>query len=247
MAADGGLSIDGGGVDAVHSRVRRAILHGELPSGEEVSQVQLARDLGISRTPLREALRMLQREGLIEARPNRSVRVAGFSAEDAESLYVARITLEAVAIRISIPLMQPEDLAGLEGHLAQMDHFAAQRDYERWEVPHRAFHAALVAHSGARMTAMLAQLSDHAERYRRKYTLEVARAWLAGVAEHRAIADACKERDPDAGAARLAEHLAHVATGVTGVIEPGYDSSALRTAVAVASAPLGASGPALPP
>jgi len=236
MTPDPAIAGNGDGVDLAHDRVREAILLGTLPSGREISQVQLAKDLGVSRTPLREALRLLQREGLIEAHPNRPIRVAGLSVEDAESLYVSRIALEAVAVRISIRRMQPEDLAALEGYLAQMDHFAAEKDYERWEVPHRAFHAALIARSGERMSRMLAQLSDHAERYRRKYTLESPRGWAAGVTEHRAIANACKARDPDSAAARLAEHLGHVATAVIAMVEPGYDAAALSTAVAAASA-----------
>src|SRR6202042_3233207 len=66
----------------VHRRVREAILESELPPGETMSQVALAEELGVSRTPLREALRMLQGEGLIEARPNRRVRVAPISAAE---------------------------------------------------------------------------------------------------------------------------------------------------------------------
>src|ERR1700743_3766248 len=92
----------------VHRRVREAILEAELPPGETMSQVALAEDLGVSRTPLREALRMLQGEGLIEARPNRRVRVAPMSADDLEQLYAVRVALEAQALRLAIPRMSAE-------------------------------------------------------------------------------------------------------------------------------------------
>lgn len=231
-------AVNGDGVEFVHDRVREAILRGFIPAGQVISQTQLARDLGVSRTPLREALRMLQREGLVEASRNRSVRVARCSVQDAEGLYASRITLEAFAIRVSIPLMQPEGLALLGGYLAQMAHFADAEDYERWEVPHRAFHALLVAGSGERMSTMLAQLSDHAERYRRQYSLEAPHARSASVAEHRAILDACINSDPDAGAARLATHLANVAFGIIPLADPDYDPVTLRTALRAASARL---------
>src|ERR671923_2666709 len=86
---------DGQNVAAVHEQLRDAILRGEIPAGEATSQVTLARQLDVGRTPLREALRMLQREGLVISEPNRRVRVAELSSDDAEELYVMRIALEA--------------------------------------------------------------------------------------------------------------------------------------------------------
>lgn len=101
----------GQNTDDVYERVRGAILDGELAAGTVMSQVALAEELGISRTPLREALRLLQGEGLIEAEPNRRVRVAPMTASDMEELCVMRVTLEAEARRLSVPMLAPEDLA----------------------------------------------------------------------------------------------------------------------------------------
>src|SRR5579885_1654687 len=123
------LSDNGQNSDDVYARVREAILDGELAPGTVMSQVALAEDLGISRTPLREALRMLQSEGLIDAQPNRRVRVAPMTPQDLEDLWIIRVTLEAEALRLSVPRMTPEDLAGLEGHMAEMAHYAANEDY----------------------------------------------------------------------------------------------------------------------
>lgn len=229
----------GDGVEYVHDLVRRAILRGTIPAGTAISQPQLSRDLGVSRTPLREALRMLQREGLIEGTKNRSLRVSPCSVDDAEDLYVTRVALEATAIRISIPTMTPERLAELGGYLAQMTHFADTDDYERWEVPHRAFHAALVAGAGRRTRTLLAQLSDHADRYRRQYSRDAPHARPASVAEHRAILDACIRGDRDAGAALLAEHLGSVAIGLIALEQPDYRPVALETAIRAASISLG--------
>jgi DNA-binding GntR family transcriptional regulator len=78
-----------------------------------------------------------------------------------------RVTLEAEAMRLSTPLMTIEDLAGLAGYIAQMAHYAQAQDYRRWVVPHRAFHRGLSVHAGPRVNALLGQLFDHAERYRR--------------------------------------------------------------------------------
>src|SRR6187431_1020287 len=94
---------DGQSVAEVHELLRLAILRGELAPGSNVSLVQLARDFNIGRTPLREALRLLQGEGLVIATPNRQVRIATLSASDFEGISIARLALETVAIRITVP------------------------------------------------------------------------------------------------------------------------------------------------
>src|SRR4051794_30999945 len=134
---------NGLGTEAVYLRVREAILEGEIAPGATMSQVALADELGISRTPLREALRMLQSEGLIDAERNRRVRVATISARDLEELYVMRVTLGAEPTRLAVPRRRAEDLARLEGWIAEMPHSAGEKDYRRWTVPHQAFHRGL--------------------------------------------------------------------------------------------------------
>jgi DNA-binding GntR family transcriptional regulator len=227
-----------GHVDVVHARVRDAILRGDMKPGEEVRQERVSRELNVSRTPLREALRMLEREGLVQSSANRSYRVTGFSLADMEQIYVARLPLEAMAIRLSIPRMDTQDLAALEGCMAQMDTFAKAKDYEHWEVPHRAFHAGLVVKGGARVARLVGELSDHAERYRRFRTVEGPRAWSKGFHDHRSILEACAAGDAAEGARRLARHLFHTAEDVIRMIDAEYDPADLRTALAVAEAPV---------
>jgi DNA-binding GntR family transcriptional regulator len=225
-------------VDFVHATIRDAILRGTLKPGEVVRQEQVARELEVSRTPLREALRMLEREGLVRTERNRSYRVTGFSATDVEQIYVMRLPLEAAAVRVSIPRLDTADLAALEGQMAQMATFAQRHAYEHWEVPHRAFHRGLVSKAGERIGSFLSQLSDHAERYRRYYTTELPRAWSVGVSEHRAILDACAEGDSERGAIELVGHLHHVALSVIESIDPDHDPAALRLALKMAQAPI---------
>ncbi|HEY5319037.1 MAG TPA: GntR family transcriptional regulator [Solirubrobacteraceae bacterium] len=214
----------------VHDRLRAAILDGEFAPGSVMSQVVLAGELGVSRTPLREALRMLQSEGLIEAEPNRRVRVAPLTPEDLEQLCVMRIALESTALRLSIPRMTPESLGRLEGYMAEMAHHAQAEDYARWVVPHRAFHRALTAPAGERINDLLGQLFDHAERYRRRHPGGGPSASMA--AGHREILEACKAGERDRGAALLASHLAATALEIIALIDPDYDTIELETALA---------------
>jgi DNA-binding GntR family transcriptional regulator len=216
--------------EPVYDRVRAAILNGELAPGAIMSQVSLAEELGISRTPLREALRMLQSEGLIEAEPNRRVRVAPMTPNDLEDLWIIRVTLETEALRLSMPRMTADDLARLEGSMAEMAHYAEIKDYRRWGVPHRRFHRLLTVHAGERLNALLDQLFDHSERYRRLHIGHGPSAWAT--AGHREILDACKEGDRAGCGSLLASHLARTAFEVSELLDPAYDPARLREALA---------------
>ena len=218
----------------VYRRVREAILDGELRPGETMSQVVLAEEMGVSRTPLREALRMLQGEGLVEARPNRRVRVAPISAADLEELYAVRVALETQALRLAVPRMTPEDIAHLEGSIAEMAHYAEERDLRRWLLPHADYHRRLTALAGGRFEALLAQLHDHAERYRRLHIGFGPSAWAT--ADHRGILDAVKTGDAQLSAALLAAHLSRIAFEVANILEPGRDLTTLRHVLADAGA-----------
>ena len=163
-----------------------------------MSQVALAEELGISRTPLREALRMLQSEGLVEGEPNRRVRVAPMTAPDLEELCVMRVTLEAEALRLSVPR---DDLRGsrpARGPHGGDGSLRAGEGLPALDGPHHSFHRALTAQAGVRVNFVLGQMFDHAERYRRLHIGHGPSAWAT--AQHRDILDACKARDRDAAA-----------------------------------------------
>jgi DNA-binding GntR family transcriptional regulator len=227
-----GRSRDGQHVALVHERLRDAILRGEVPAGYTASQAALASRLEVGRTPLREALRMLQREGLVVSEPNRPVRVAGLSSSDAEELYLMRISLEAVAIRITVPTLVSADIAELEGLLAQMDHYMRSRDNTGLRRPHRAFHLALVAGSGPRVTETIGQLFDHAERYRLAFGATTPEILDQRREEHRTIVDAVTAGDADLAARRLAAHYAHTAALIFAGLDLRHDLAHLRTTIA---------------
>jgi len=214
----------------IHSRLREAILHGELDGRQPLSQVQLAKRLGVSRTPLREALRMLQREGLIESEPNRMVRVTALSVTDLEQLYATRIALEALALRLSVPHFVDEDVVEMADYMAQMDEVAGEQDFDRWEAPHRAYHDLLRKYAGVRLIRSTQELSEHAEHYRRVYLAQPA-TWALAAQEHRAIFDACVARQPIQASEKLARHLARTALTVIASVAPEHDPIQIRTAL----------------
>jgi DNA-binding GntR family transcriptional regulator len=219
----------GDGVDALHERLRGDILDGRLAPGSGISQVQLSQEYGVSRTKLREAMRMLVHEGLIELRP-RGARVADVSAQDLDELYAQRLLLETLGLRQSVPKLTPEEVADLEGMLAKMAHFERVGDYARWDRPHRDFHALLVSRAGPRTRTAIEQLADHAMRYRKLFHTE-ATARAAADAEHRAILDAVIDRDAERATVELARHLARTPLAVLDAIAPGHEPEVMRDAL----------------
>lgn len=227
-AGDGALPVEERqSFTQLYGRLRHAVLSGELVPGSTVSQVQLARRYNVSRAPLREALRMLQTEGLVEAQPGRRNRIAVVSAPDLEQLYALRITVEALAIRLTVKQMTEDDISELRRLLEEMDELATKQDFDRWEVPHQTFHRVLVAKSGERLVSTIQELSDHAARYRRIF-LEQPRAWTAAASEHAAIVDACEARDAPLAASRLAAHFATTALTVCASLAPEYEPAGVR-------------------
>src|SRR5829696_2853664 len=89
-------------IPRLHAYLRECILDGRIPPGTKLSQVALAEQLGVSRTPLREVLRMLQEEGYVKFEPNQRTRVAGLDPEELDELYASRILLETLALSLSI-------------------------------------------------------------------------------------------------------------------------------------------------
>src|SRR6185369_13661160 len=92
----------------VHAAVRAMILSGELPPGAPILQAALARSLNVSRTPMREAFRLLQEEGLIESKPDQRAVVRAVDPAEIDAVYTSRVMVEAVAVSLSVGVATPE-------------------------------------------------------------------------------------------------------------------------------------------
>lgn len=221
----------------IHRALREAILNNELAAGAELSQARVAREFGVSRGPVREAFRLLEREGLIQAEVNQRARVAPFSIEDLEQLYAVRIVNEALGLALSVPRFTPVELDQLDVALERMDQLAG-RDITEWDAVHGGFHRLLVCHAGERLQRLTRQCFEHAERYRRVYVTSEPRAWSVGAAEHREIVAACKDRDAPLAAADLARHLSRTALTVLLQVAPDHDPQVVRAAVRQVTGPV---------
>lgn len=214
----------------VHGKLRAMILSGELAAGSSISEAAIARELKVSRTPLREALRKLASEGLLDARPHHQTRVAPLSASDLEELYAVRVTLESFGAAVTVPTLTDAELAELDAYLRELNRLSQLSDLHSWEQVHARFHQLLVSHAGDRLRGITSTLADHSTRYITMY-LAQPRAWGSAAVEHNAIAEACRARDGELAAARLARHLSRTALTLLAEAAPEYDPGKIRAAL----------------
>ena len=137
-------------VDVVAEELRALILSGSLKPGERLVEERLTERFGISRPPLREALRMLEQEGLIERRPRRGTIVTALDADDVREIYTLRWALERLAIELVLPVEDPSLLEPLRAAVADMKSAAAAGDREALLEANMAFHLALCSLPGHR-------------------------------------------------------------------------------------------------
>ena len=192
--------------EQVAGEIRQLILGGLLGPGQPVNQDEIAERLGVSRMPVREALRTLAVEGLVQFHPNRGAVVTELSRRDMEELYALRIMLEGPAARRSAENMTSEHLTGLQGLIKEMERL---RDGPRaeWAEVHYRFHLSLYEAAGMpRLGRLIAGLRNLVEPYSRIY-IRLPERMRQAEREHRDLVAACRKRDGERAEKVLVEHL----------------------------------------
>jgi DNA-binding GntR family transcriptional regulator len=228
-AAPGGGGRDN--VPVIRERLRAEILGGRLLPGSQISQARVAAEFGVSRGPVREAFRLLERDGLIEARLNHRARVTGLSVHDLEHQYTLRVVSESLALSVSVPSFTSDELDELDrlGEVLKKTD-TETFDFDAWDDIHQRFHMLLLAHSGAKMVATAAEWAAHTQRYRRVFA-EEGRGLPPGAGEHAVLAELCRERDGAAAARLLALHLSRAALTLIAQMAPTYEPVLLRAGI----------------
>jgi DNA-binding GntR family transcriptional regulator len=183
-----------------------------MEPGEYLRLDDIANRFGVSTMPVREALRELEAEGLVTIYPHRGAFVTELTAEELADLYDIRATLEAMATRVAVPQMTEPTLDELALIVDQMDaelgHISALV-----KLNHR-FHTTLYAASGRRIMCELnLTLRYRAQHYLHAYMADSGSMALAQ-GEHRAILEACRQRDAEKAATLMARHIAEVGRAV---------------------------------
>lgn len=144
--------------DQVYRALRQAILEGRLKGGERLVQEALASTFGTSRIPVRDALRRLHQEGLVEADERGGYRVATWGPEDVEDVYTLRLLLEPEALRLAGPKLSEEELDELEALQFQMEEAASEGDLDRYVDLNRSFHFFIYEAAGKRRLFQFIQM-----------------------------------------------------------------------------------------
>ena len=193
--------------DHVAKIIRKMILNGTLKPGEKVNQVQLAESLNISRGPIREALRMLQNEGLIIHETNKGTYVTTLSYQDAYEIYTLRALLEAKAAELAVPHLTEREFSKLEKLLEEFAEASHDNDLEREARCDISFHHTII---GASKHQRLIHMHEQLDTQVGAMFLTVAsklpvRAAMV-VENHKKLLDALKSKDIDSVSREFSDH-----------------------------------------
>jgi DNA-binding GntR family transcriptional regulator len=211
------------------SRLRDYVVEGNIPDGGRVPERQLCEKFGISRTPLREALKVLAAEGLIELLPNRGARVRALSERDIAELFDVMGGLESLAGRLACEAITNDEIAEIERLHYEMYGFYLRNDMHNYFLVNQRIHERIVAAS--RNETLRATYATFAGRIRRvRYSANFARQrarWAEAMREHETILDALRRRASSELADILFHHLRNKRTAA---VEQMGDTQTAETA-----------------
>jgi DNA-binding GntR family transcriptional regulator len=193
--------------ETVAERLRELIITGQLQPGAELRLAPLAKQLGVSIMPVREAIRLLESERLVVVRPRRRAVVAELSTEDIEETYAVRVALEGLAARHATERLTAADLAEIESRFKDMTRAMNDGDLNSFIAADRDFHMRLYATS--RRERLIQTIAD-LERQSQRYASYVYSSWQPldiALRAHQPLLDAIEAGDPALVEQRTIEHM----------------------------------------
>ena len=187
--------------------IREAIMDGRLEPGQRLKEEELARELGISRTPVREALLILQTDGLVEAHPNRAATVRSYGLDDLGDLYMLRAALEGVAARLAAERATPCELAKLRRSCDRFDTVAGAGSLKEIVRENLAFHDAILDIAGNDRIAQLVRGVTELPLVYKSYLWYSPNQKLVSAHYHRQILHALEARNPERAESVMKQHV----------------------------------------
>lgn len=190
-----------------YERIKQAILTFEFLPNQNLVEGELAGQLRISKTPVRDALMRLEREGLVTRQPYKGTFVTDVTKQDMINIFEIRICLEGLAVRLAAKSLTEEDFSSLQMLVDQHEKALQAQDYSKASEINGKFHHVIYHRcSNQRLQDMLRNLEDHLTRYR---LLSVSQGMRSdkSVAEHQAILDALLTGDIDKAVRGMEDHL----------------------------------------
>lgn len=200
--------------DVVFNTLRQAILKGELKPGERLMEIQLAQKLGVSRTPVREAIRKLELEGLVLMIPRKGAEVARITAQDLEDVLEVRAALEELAVKDACEHITDEQLQDLKRAAAEFKKALDGDDLVECVQADMQFHEIIYgATNNRRLLQILNNLREQMYRYRMEYLKDRA-THKTLLEEHDAIRRALKKHDKNKAGAAIRIHIDNQKTSI---------------------------------
>lgn len=207
-------------VEAAYERIREGILSGAMKRGTRLREERLAEEIGVSRTPVREALRRLSSEGLVEFLPNRGARVSAWSARELEDLYEIRAMLEGHAARLAAQRITGEEIAHLDDLATQMEAADDLADVKRLNSE---FHRLIVrASRNSQLDTLVRGIVDTPLVHRTFETYSDERR-QASHAHHRDLVAALRAGNPEWAESMMRAHIRAAQTTVVNFVSKEAD------------------------
>lgn len=205
--------------DVVFQTLREAILRGDLKPGERLMELQLASKLGVSRTPIREAIRMLEQEGLAVTIPRKGAEVAKMTLKGMEDVLEIRETLDEFAVKMACERISSEQLKQLRAIKENFEMCTRTGDVKRLAEADVSFHDIIYEATGnPRLVSILSNLREQVYRYRVEY-LKDSGNYPVLIREHKAIVEGLEEKNLEKAIQAMHEHVANQAAAVKAIIQ----------------------------
>ena len=209
--------------------IRERILSGAYPEGEPLRQDAIAEELGVSRIPIREALRQLEAEGLVVFNPHRGAVVSSLSIGEIEELFELRAQIESDLVRRAVPRVRREDISSAKDTLKAYDVAFRKGEITTWGKLNWEFHATLYAPADRVFTmAVVQRLHQQSDRYMRMQ-LVLTHGETRASDEHRSILAAVEEGDVRQASQLMRQHILGAGRRLVSVVRAERDATATKT------------------
>lgn len=204
--------------DVVFKTLRQAILKGDMEPGERLMEITLANKLGVSRTPIREAIRKLELEGLVHMVPRKGAIVASISEKDMRDVLEVRVTLEELAVKLAVYSMEESDIDQLRRAARNFESAVIARDIVDIVEADVMFHDVIYNKTNnGRLIQIINNLREQMYRYRLEYVKD-ARTHSILISEHQDIITALEKRDVDEAKKAVRQHIVNQEKGIVRAI-----------------------------
>jgi len=205
----------------VYLVLEEAILQGKIKQGERLIEEELAGVLGVSRAPIREALRMMQKEGLVVVSPRKGAIVNSISREDIAEIYKVSSVLEGLSVELFCARASAEERADLQALYASMEQQVRKKDLVQYRKLNRQFHEALIHGSGNKKIKEICGSLQKQISWFQNMNLSVSGRMKTSLREHKRIIDAFLKRNPEAARNAAVEHITRAAEAFLGAENQG--------------------------